>query len=164
MSRTEHRVLHLFRAGLAGAAGVVLLAACSGNGGGSTGDALAANSAAETSDAPSPAGAGNEAFCDRAAGIDDRVDAALAGLDEGASVPDAFSQIAVELRAIEPPAAIATAWTDLGDGLDEIATAVADLDLTDLDSLEALDDIGTRLTDAGDQVDAYLSEECGIGG
>ena len=159
MSRTEHRVLHLFRAGLAGAAGVVLLAACSSTGGGSTGDALAA----ETTDAPSPA-AGSDAFCDQAAGIDDRVDAALADLDEGASVPAAFSQIAVELRDIEPPDAIATAWTALGDGLDDIADAVADLDITDLDSLEALDDVGTRLTDAGDEVDAYLSEECGIGG
>ena len=83
-------------------------------------------------------------------------------LDDGASVPQAFRQIAEELRAIEAPAAIATAWTSLGDGLEEMADAVADLDITDLDSLDALDAIDGRLTDAGDDVDAYLSDECGF--
>jgi hypothetical protein len=153
MSRIQHRFPNVVRVGLAGAASVVLLAACSSNGGGSTGDALEAGTAA---------GSGDD-FCAQAAGIDDRVDTALDDLDGGVSVPEAFRQIAEELRGIEAPDAIATSWAALGDGLEQMADAVADLDITDLDSLDALDDIDGRLTDAGNDVDAYLSDECGIG-
>ncbi len=153
MSRIQHRFPKIVSVGLAGAASVVLLAACSSNGGGSTGDALEAGDAAVTSDG----------FCAQAADIDDRVDTALDDLEGGASVPEAFRQIATELRGIEAPAAIATSWAALGDGLEQMADAVADLDITDLDSLDALDDIDGQLTDAGDDVNAYLSDECGIG-
>jgi hypothetical protein len=154
MSRIQHRFPNVVRVGLAGAASVVLLAACSSNGGGSTGDALEAGNAEASSDD----------FCAQAADIDDRVDAALDDLEDGASVPDAFRQIADELRGIEAPDTIATSWISLADALDQMADAVADLDITDLDSLDALDDIDSRLTDAGDDVDTYLRDECGIDG
>jgi hypothetical protein len=47
-------------------------------------------------------------------------------------------------------------------GLDRMADAFADLDITDLDSLDALDQAEGNLTEAGDNVDQYLSDECGI--
>lgn len=154
VKRTAQRGLTGCRAGVAGAAVAVLLVACGGGSGssGSDGDSGGADAGA----------AANSDFCDQAGDIDARVDEALSQLDEGGSVSEAIHASADELRAIEPPEAIATEWTALVDGLDQIADALADLDITDADSVAALDDIGTRLSTAGDKVENYLQDECGI--
>jgi hypothetical protein len=136
---------------VAGAAAAVLLVACGGGDGSSTDNADG-----------SAVDAGNGEFCDQAGDIDGRVDEALSQLDEGGSVSEAIHASADELRAIEAPEAIATEWTALVDGLDQIADALADLDITDADSVAALDEIGTRLSTAGDKVENYLQDECGI--
>jgi hypothetical protein len=135
-----------------------VLAACGGGGSSSTGSA-ATSSAAETT-----AASGQDDFCTQAAGFDERVDSALSDLGENdPSVPDAFRQIATELRGIEAPAEIADDWTALAGGLDRIADALADFDITDPDSLAALDDIEGDLSTASSNVENYLRDECGIG-
>ena len=154
VKRTMHRGLTGCRAGVAGAAAAVLLVACGGGDGSSTDNA--GGSAADAGNAASGE------FCDQAGDIDARVDEALSQLDEGGSVSEAIHASADELRAIEAPEAIATEWAALVDGLDQIADALADLDITDADSVAALDEIGTRLSTAGDKVDNYLQDECGI--
>ncbi|MEX5719131.1 hypothetical protein [Geodermatophilus maliterrae] len=157
MSRTPIRC----RAGVAAAAAVVLLAACGGDGGdgGDPADASGTPGAAETTTA-----AGEEDFCAQAAGLDERVDEALAGVgDDDPSVTDAFRQVAGELRAVEAPEPIAADWEALAGGLDRMADAFTDLDVTDPESLTALEDAEGRLSTAGDNVDAYLRDECGIG-
>jgi len=151
VKRTVHRGLIVGRAGVAGAAAAVLLVACGGGDGSSTDNAD--GGAAE---------AGNGEFCDQAGDIDARVDEALSQVDEGGSVSEAIHASADELRAIEAPEAIATEWAALVDGLDQLADALADLDITDADSVAALDDIGARLSTAGDKVENYLQDECGI--
>jgi hypothetical protein len=149
MSRTLRPSTRPVLFGVAGAAAVVLLTGCGGSDG----------SSAEAS----PAGASSDEFCDRAAGIDARVDSALSDLDEdGPSVPDAFRAIAVELRSISAPAAISSEWDEMASGLDQMADAVAGLDITDLDSLDELDRASNDLTAASTTVEDYLGDECGL--
>jgi hypothetical protein len=151
------------RAGVAAAAAVVLLAACGGDGG-DPGEAAGAASPAATTTAGSATASGEEDFCAQAAGLDERVDEALAGIgDDDPSVTDAFRQVAEEVRVVEAPAPIAADWEALAGGLDRMADAFTDLDVTDPESLTALEDAEGRLSTAGDNVDAYLRDECGIG-
>jgi hypothetical protein len=146
-------------AALAFGAAVVLLTACGG-------DDPAADRAAEpqpTNSATAPGTTGAADFCDRAAGIDERVDAALSDLDNDVpSVPEAFTQLAVELRGIDPPEAISADWAAMSAGLDRMAQAFADVDITDLDSVQALDAAEGDLSSASDHVTDYLKDECGI--
>ena len=155
MSRTVFPTRIPYRAALAGAAVAVLLAACGGDDGGS------ATRAQET---PAAAEGGSEGieFCSQAEGLDQRVDAALDDLDGGdPSIVDAFRQIATELRGIPAPAEISSDWTAMAAGLDRMADAFDDLDITDLDSLESLDQAEGNLTEASTNVEDYLSAECG---
>ena len=161
VTRTAHRTLTVCRAGVAGAAAVVLLAGC-GGGGGDGGDSGSSTDNAASSAADTSAAASGD-FCDKAGNIDQRVDDVLSQLDEGSSVDEAINAAVDELRAIEAPAAISADWSALSDGLEQLADALADLDLTEADSVAALDDIQSRLTTASTNVENYLHDECGIG-
>jgi hypothetical protein len=162
MSRTARTTLHLCRAGAAAATAAVLLTACGGGGQESaSGSAETSTAGAETSGTTASPEASD--FCAQAEGIDQRVDEALSGVeDDDPSVPDAFRQIAVELRDIEAPDAIRQDWTELSSGLDRMADAFADFDITDPGSLEVLEEAEGNLTTASDNVDRYLRDECGI--
>jgi hypothetical protein len=156
MSRVVRRTLLTCHAALAGAAAIVLLAACGG--GDSGADSTATESAAETTP-----GSGEADFCTQAAGIDERVDEALADLEgNDPSVADAFRQIAEELRSIEAPAAIAPDWEALAGGLDRMSESFADFDVTDPESLAAMEQAQGDLTEASTNVETYLRDECGI--
>jgi|SRR3954471_22893616 hypothetical protein len=160
MSTTARRVRRSCSAAVVGGA-VVLLPGCGG--GDPTADSAATAPAAQpaTTGAPGPSGAAD--FCTRAAGIDDRVDAALADADHDVpSVPDAFAQIAAELRGIQAPAEISTDWAALAGGVDRMGQAFADLDLTDPSSLGALDAAEGELSSASHRVEDYLRDVCGI--
>ena len=150
-------------AGLVGLSGVVLLAACGGSDAGAGADAPASSSASAPAADGSPAAGGDE-FCTQAAGLDERVDAALSESADDASLPDAFRSLAEELRAIAAPDAIADDWTTMHTGLDRMADALSDADLSDPDSLEALDTAEGDLDGASARVETYLREECGIDG
>jgi hypothetical protein len=169
MSRTE-RTPHLFRrdrfgmellrVGVAGGAAAVLLTACGGGDSGS--DSAAATSAAAQDEETAPTGEVAD-FCAQAGAIDDRVDAALNDLEgDDASVVDGFRQLATEFRGVQAPEAITADWTAMADGLDRMADAFQDVDFTDLDSLDALDQAESGLTGPSDNVDQYLEDECGI--
>ena len=160
MSRTVRPTASLRRAGVAGAAAVVLLTACGGDGGESATDSPeATGTVAERTASP-----GAATFCTQAAGIDQRVDSALSDLEgNDPSVTDAFRQIATELRGIDAPDAIRSDWEAMAAGLDRMADAFAGIDdITDLDSIESLDRAEGDLTAASTNVDDYLSDECGI--
>jgi hypothetical protein len=157
------RTLSLSRAGVAGAAAVVLLAACGGDGGESATDSPATASAAESSAAETTAASGAEDFCTQAAGIDERVDSALSDLGgDEPSVPDAFRRAAEEVRAIDAPGEIATDWEALAGGLDRIGDALSNIDITDPESLATLEDVEGDLSTASTNVENYLRDECGI--
>ena len=157
MSPTARRTIRPGPVHLAGAAAILLLAACGDDEGAASGS-RAGSGAAETSVA-----GGESEFCTRAAQLDQRVESALSDLEgAGASVRDAFEQLAEELRAMEPPEAIASDWEALAGGVDQLAAAFAEFDITDPDSLAALEDAEQRLTTASDNVETYLRDECGI--
>ena len=125
--------------------------------------ARSTSSTAESEAAGTSAAGGQDDFCTQAAGIDERVDTALSDLEaDDPSVAEAFGQVATELRGIEPPEAIASDWEALAGGLDDMATAFADFDLTDPDTLAALEAAEGELTSASDNVETYLRDECGI--
>ena len=157
------RTLSLSRAGVAGAAAVVLLAACGGDGGASATDSPATASPAQSSAAETTATSGAEDFCTQAAGIDERVDSALSDLGgDQPSVPDAFRRAAEEVRAIDAPGEIATDWEALAGGLDRIGDALSNIDITDPESLATLEDVEGDLSTASTNVENYLRDECGI--
>ena len=154
MSGTARRNRTACRAGVAAAGVVLLLAGCGG------GDSR--SGAADTPAAETPAPSGDADFCDQAAAIDERVDAAVSDLGGDASIPDVLRELTVELRAIEAPAPIAADWETLAGGLERMADAIADGDITDPTTLEALEAAERDLSGAGDRVDTYLRDECGI--
>src|SRR3954452_15493613 len=112
MFGTVHGIRTIGRGGVAAAGVILLLAGCGGGGSGS--DAAASPAATTTAQKPAPSGAD---FCDRAADIASRVERAVPDLGADSSIPDAFRQLTVELRAIEAPAAIADDWATLANGL-----------------------------------------------
>jgi hypothetical protein len=139
------------------AAAVVLLAACGGSGN-SAADSSAATAAGETTGG----GSGSD-FCAQAAEIDQRVESAMSNLEtDDPSVEAAFRQVAEELRAIDPPAEISSDWEAMAGGLDQMADAFAAFDVTDAESLAALDEAEADLSTAATNVENYLQEECGI--
>jgi hypothetical protein len=161
MSRRVRRTVIACRASLAGAAAVVLLAACGGVDSGA--DSSATGSAAEPDAAETTAGSGEADFCTQAAGIDERVDDALADLEgNDPSVAEAFRQIADELRAIKAPDEIATDWNAMTSGLDRLSESFADFDVTDPESLAAMEQAEGDLSEASANVETYLRDECGI--
>jgi hypothetical protein len=150
------RTLDLLHVGIGGAAAVVLLTACGG--GGSDADSAPPPAAAQSEEGT----ATTDEFCAQAAGVDERVDSALADVEGDPSLSDAFRKIADDLRTIEAPAAIASDWEAMAAGLDRMADAFGQVDITDLDSLQALEQAEGDLTTVGDNVDDYLRDECGI--
>jgi hypothetical protein len=155
MSRPLRRAL----TATAGVAVAVLLAAC----GGDDPPADSAGPATTAASTETSAAAGGGDFCGQAAGIDQRVDAALSDLEgDDPSVADAFRQLATDLRGLDAPAAISADWAALSSGLDRMAQAFTDLDLTDPDSLDALDQAEGDLSTASSNVESYLRDECGI--
>jgi hypothetical protein len=158
MPGTARPILSRCSVGVAGAAAVIVLAACGGSATPAAKTTDVEGTDAATSAAPSAAD-----FCTQAAGIDHRVDAALSDLEAGdPSLADAFRQVAVELRQIDAPEPITAEWAAMAAGLDRMAEAVADLDITDLDSLESLDRAEVGLNAASAEVESYLSDECGL--
>jgi hypothetical protein len=146
---------------LAGAAVILLLAACGG--GGDDADSSGAGDTSESAATETSAAAGEGDFCAQAAELDERVESALSDLEgDDPSVADAFDQLSQELRAMDPPDEIAADWDAMAGGLDRLAAAFADFDLTDPDSLAALEEAEGELTTASENVETYLRDECGI--
>ena len=145
------------RAALLGAAAVLLLAGC-GSGGYGSGASDTTSAADEATGSAS-----DSEFCARAADIDQRVEDGLDQLDDDdPSVADAFRQLAEELRGLEAPDAISSEVAAMADGLDRMAEAFDGIDITDPETLTALDDAEGNLSEASDKVDHFLRDECGI--
>ena len=156
------RLFPACRTGLSVAAAVVLLSAC----GGSDEDGSAASgSGAESSATESSAGAAGSKFCTEAAGIQEKVGASFDEQDP-ASLGVALQEGAAEIRNIEPPAEIAADWNALADGLDQIAAAFTEVDLTDPAAQQALGqkiaELQGPLDSASTNVETYLRDECGL--
>jgi hypothetical protein len=146
------RTLTACRSGLSVVAAVVLLTACGGSGNNTSASSNSSSSASETS-----AAAADSKFCQQAAGIENKVSSSLNQSDP-ASLGQALKDAADEIRAIEPPAEIASDWTAFADGIEQIA-ATAQVDVNDPDALASFQQqYGSAFTN----VENYLRNTCGI--
>ncbi len=156
--------LTLFSRGLAVSAAAVLLTACGGDDGG---DDAAESSAPTTSAAPSSepeeAPEADSEFCTQSRELLDGLGAAFTDPSDPTSVEGTFEEA---FRSVEPPAEIEDDWAALGDGLQEYAAALAELDETDPESVAAFQQrtssLQGELTTAATNVESYLNEQCGI--
>jgi hypothetical protein len=156
------RTLPAFRTGLSVAAAVVLLSAC----GGSDEDGSAAGSTESSPSASeSAAPEADSEFCTEAGSIQERVSASFTEADPS-SLGQVLQEGVTEIRAIEPPDEIASDWAALADGLEQIAAAFADVDLTDPAAQQELGqkvaELQGPLDTASTNVENYLRDQCGI--
>ena len=157
------RTLTVCRGGLSVAAAVVLLSACGGSG---DDEQESASSGTSASASESEAPQADSEFCTQAASIEDRVSSTLNDQTDPASLPTALQQAADEIRKIEPPDEIASDWEALASGVEQIATAFSQVDFNDPNALATFEaqvgQLQTQLESASNNVETYLSEECGI--
>lgn len=165
--------LPLFRRCLAVSAAAVLLTACSGDESGDAGGDDSATSPT-TSSGPAPTSDGEveapevePVFCSQSQDLLEGLGAVFTDQTDPAAVEGAFQEAAEGFRTIEPPPEIEGDWTALGDGLEEYASAFAELDETDPQSVadfqQRTSALQGELTTAASNVESYLNEECGIG-
>ena len=161
------RTLTLCRAGMAGAAAVVLLTACGGGDAGESAPASPAKPADESVAASSPASGADDPFCAEAAAVEEQVTTALTGVaDDPVALVQALTATAGQVRAVQAPAEIAADWNALAGGLEQLAAVFTTLDLDDPNALATLEEqvgqIESGLAGSGTNVENYLRAECGM--
>jgi hypothetical protein len=146
----------------------VLLTACSG---GDSSDSAASSSASDTtSSSASESSAGGDAssseFCTQAQAFLDQVRNADLGSQDPAAIGGLLTQAAGQMRAIEPPAEIATDWGALADAIEQLGTAYATTDFNDPQQAATFQQTATKLeaqlSTSSMNVETYLADECGI--
>jgi hypothetical protein len=132
----------------------------------STAETSAAETSAAESSAPETADAADSEFCTEAAGIQERL-AGSATAGNPAELPQIFRDAAQEIRTLEAPEELAADWNALADGAEQIATTLQEIDLADPNALTTLQErlapLEQELSQASDNVEQYLVEECGLG-
>ena len=158
------RTLTVCRNGLAVTAAAVLLTACGGSGddeASSSGSGETTSSASESS-----ADAADSEFCTEAAAIQERVGSTFNDQSDLASLPQALTQAAQEVREVDPPAEIASDWSALADGIDQIAAAIGSVDFNDPNAAATFEQqvapLQQELAGASANVSSYLQDECGL--
>ena len=149
------------RVGLSVAAAVVLLTACGGSGN----DNSASSSGTTSSSASTTAAAWSE-FCTQAAAIESSVGSAVTDSSDPASDKQALQTAVAKIRAIHPPSEIASDWSALADGIDQLATAFAGVNVSDQAAVASFQQTaGTlekQLSGPSANVQKYLSDKCGL--
>ena len=163
------RTLSLCRGGLVAAAAAVLLTAC---GGGSKDDTASSDttsasssssSASETTENTAPQA--DSEFCTEAAAIQERISASFTGQTDPGDLGALFTQVAEEVRGIEPPADLAADWAQFAEGVNQVA-AISQIDFNDQAAVaqwqQQVGQIQTQYGQAFTNVDTYLATQCGI--
>ena len=161
------RVLTASRAGLCMAVAVTLLAGC---GGGSDDDSSSSATSTSSSSAAASETAGADpataAFCDSARKLLAALVPAVTGADDAATLAPVLQQALADAKTVEPPAAIATDWAALSNGLDQFAQAAAAVVPNDTASaaqfLQTKTQLVAQLGGSAATVQTYLGKECGL--
>jgi hypothetical protein len=157
------RTVAVYRAGLTAAAAVVLLSGCGGSG---KDNSAASSSAAGTSASETSADAAGSEFCTKAAAIESSVTSAVTDESDPAAIPQALREAAAKIRAIDPPSEIASDWSALAGGVEQLATAFAGVDFRDQGAVasfqQTASDLEAKLSGASANVEKYLSDKCGL--
>ena len=145
------------------AAALVVLSGC-----GSSGDDRSSDAGPAPSSAAEDTGgqAAESEFCTAATALQEQVVTTLGERPDPSAVRTALQQTAAGFRAVEPPQEIAADWNTLGDGVEQIATALASTDVEDPAGRAALEEqvgqLQAQVGPASAAVGAYLRDECGI--
>ena len=158
------RTLTVCRAGLSAAAVVILLSACSGSGD----DTSASSSSSPTSASETSAAAqGGSEFCTKAATVESTIASALANQSDVAAVSQTLQTAVAQIRAIDPPAEIATDWTALAGGIEQIAGAFGSIDASNPSAVATFQQqaaaLESQLSGPAANVQNYLAKSCGLG-
>lgn len=163
------RTLTLCRTGLAGVAAFVLLTAC---GGGSTDAASSSSSSSASAPTTSSSSAENSApaadteFCTRASALIQQVQGADINPEDFSTIGPFFRQAATSMRAIDAPPEIASDWTALADGLQQLGDVAAGTDFKDPQQAAAFGQkaaaLEAQFQASSTKVDTYLQTQCGI--
>lgn len=157
------RTLAVHRTGLSVAAALVLLTACSGSDKQSSASSpgRSSSSASETS-----AQASGSEFCTKAAAVESSVSSAVTDKSDPAAIQQALQAAVTEIRGIEPPSEIASDWSALADGIEQLATAFGNVDFNDQAAVasfqQTANNLETQLSGASANVEHYLTEKCGL--
>lgn len=157
-----HGPVPLRRAGLCAAAALVLLTGC----GGSDKATDASTSTPTSGAAGTSAQAAGSEFCTQAAGVESSVGSAVTDSSDPAAVKEALQAAVAKIRAITPPSEIASDWTALADGVDEVATAFANVDVSNPSAVAGFEQsagvLEKQLSGPSANVEKYLADKCGL--
>ena len=163
----------LQRAGVVLVLSVSLLAGCGGDDDSdASGSDASPGAVDESPESDSPGEPTADGFCEEIQAAEDKLTDATENLDvtDPAGAADALDEAVAAMREVDPPAEIAEDWEAIVSFTESMLAAVDELDLSDPESAaQQLEDLSTQLEqdaaeveEAGDRVDEYLSEECGI--
>ncbi len=114
-------------------------------------------------------GSSASSFCDDVTEVDEAFSTLDEDIEDPSQLSTIFTEVQASLDAIDPPSEIAEDWGTLTSALGEVVDVVEDIDFEDPEALaslgEELADLEERFGDveaAGDRIQEYASEECGI--
>ena len=156
----------LVSTGLAATAAVVLLAGCSSSGGSkSASSSSPASTTTSSSSSAAAAGGGGGGFCDQAKAFAAQVASSVQSQPKGTTAQN-LQQLAAQLQTINPPSEIAADWQTAVTSIQQLGTALQSLNPSDPSQAAAVQQqvapIEQRLSTAGEHIDAYLQQKCGI--
>jgi hypothetical protein len=156
------RAVPLHRVGLSVAAALVLLTACSGS---DKQNSAASSTKASSASATSAQAAGSE-FCTQAAAIQSSVGSAVTDSSDPATVKQALQTAVAKIRAIHPPSEIAADWSALANGVEQLATAFANVNVSDQAAVASFEqtagNLEKQLSGPSANVEKYLGDKCGL--
>jgi hypothetical protein len=160
-----------FRSAVVGAAAVVLLTACGG--GGDEEPAATSSSPASSSAAPSSEPGGTATPDPAAAEFCQQVSAAFSALETAvgtagpAEVAGQLPEVVATLETVEAPADIAPDWNALLDGLRQLESTAASLDLNTPEGQQQFNDAEAQLTEqlgtSQANLTSYVVANCDLG-
>lgn len=155
--------LSVHRVGFAVAATLVLLTACGGSDKGTS--ASSSTTASSKASATTAQAAGSE-FCTQAAGVESSVGSAVTDSSDPAAVKQALQTAVAKIRAIHPPSEIASDWSALADGVEQLSTAFANVDVSNQAAVASFEKSAStleqQLSGPSANVEKYLADKCGL--
>lgn len=148
-------------------AAVLPLSACGGDDDSAASPASETTAASGTVETTARAGGGGD-FCEQLSHVGEGIDFPP-GLPHLARFGVVHRRMSVQMRAIDPPAEIASEWHTAVETMSTVGALIGDVDLSDPDEAEQLDeklagmrDEGDALEAAGEKIRAYEQQECRI--
>lgn len=154
----------LIGTGLSAAAALVLVTGCTSSGGSKSASGTSSSTSATKSSAAA-VGGGGAGFCNQARAFAAQV-ASSVGSQPNQTTGQNFQRLAAQLQSINPPSEIASDWQTAVTSIQQLGVALQSLNPSDPSQAAQLEQqvapIEDKLTTAGDHIDAYLKQKCGI--